>query len=99
MDMTSIRVQEWDSLNMRYTKPIIYLNDMLFEFQKDAISDDKTPQEHIEELIPFLAGKKYHKYREKAIESSDMESIKSEQDTKYQDEISDDDFLRLLNDS
>lgn len=97
MDMTTIRIQEWDSLNMRYTKPICYLNDVLLEYQKETIVDDKTTQERVEELIPFLSGKKYPDRKKSTNNNTESVVVPSETENKVnpQDEISDDEFFSL----
>ena len=97
MDMTTIRIQEWDSLNMRYTKPLCYLNDVLLEYQKETIIDDKTTQERVEELIPFLSGKKYPDRKKSTNDNTEAVAAPSETENKDnpQDEISDDEFFSL----
>ena len=97
MDMTTIRIQEWDSLNMCYTKPLCYLNDVLLEYQKETIVDDKTTQERVEELIPFLSGKKYPDRKIATSDKTETVAAPSETENKVnpQDEISDDEFFSL----
>ena len=82
---------------MRYTKPLCYLNDVLLEYQKETIIDDKTTQERVEELIPFLSGKKYPDRKKSTKDKTEAVAAPSETENKDnpQDEISDDEFFSL----
>ncbi len=61
MDKHTIRVQKWDDLNMCYSKPVVYSNDTLIQFEVEKVADNRTPKEQIEQLLPFLSGKELTK--------------------------------------
>lgn len=57
MTKSTISVQRWNDIEMKYSAPIVYLNDTLVEFEAEKIANSTTPKEEIETLLPFLSGK------------------------------------------
>ena len=92
-----INIRFWDDLNMRYSKPTTYINDLLLQFEMEKLSDTRSNKEKIEEFLPFLAGKEVTLENDKATEKSE----KSEQRTIADNSnsypvLSDEDFQRML---
>lgn len=89
-----INIRFWDDLNMRYSKPTIYINDLLLQFEMEKLSDTRSNKEKIEELLPFLAGKEVTLENDKATEKS--EQITTADSSNSYPVLSDEDFQRLF---